>query len=193
MKHLLNNIPQEEKNRILEQHRGGKSIDTTRFKALLESSMGNVKPLISEDDVTTQTTTLAPTRTQTTGTKPNTQQGVEVYKNPVTGVVNDFSNWIKVIAFSDEATTQALTNIEINPGLIGLEGNNVKFTYVIAGKNVEGTGTFDCNSTNTMHFDGKPLSGYAYISDKRVDTLKSKCGSNQGYASTNTSVDKNFS
>ena len=48
MKHLLNNIPQEEKNRILEQHRGGKSIDTTRFKALLESSMGNVKPLIME-------------------------------------------------------------------------------------------------------------------------------------------------
>ena len=48
MKHLLNNIPQEEKNRILEQHRGGKSIDTTRFKALLESTMGNVKPLVSE-------------------------------------------------------------------------------------------------------------------------------------------------
>ena len=53
MKHLLNNIPQEEKNRILEQHRGGKSIDTTRFKVLLESKSGNVKPLImneSEED-----------------------------------------------------------------------------------------------------------------------------------------------
>jgi LAS superfamily LD-carboxypeptidase LdcB len=50
MKHLLNNIPQEEKNRILEQHRGGMSIDTTRFKVILESTMGNVKPLISEDE-----------------------------------------------------------------------------------------------------------------------------------------------
>ena len=50
MKHLLNNISQEEKNRILEQHRGGMSIDTTRFKVLLESTMGNVKPLISEDE-----------------------------------------------------------------------------------------------------------------------------------------------
>ena len=50
MKHLLNNISQEEKNRILEQHRGGMSIDTTRFKALLESTMGNVKPLIMEDE-----------------------------------------------------------------------------------------------------------------------------------------------
>ena len=50
MKHLLNNISQEEKNRILEQHRGGMSIDTTRFKVLLESTMGNVKPLIMEDE-----------------------------------------------------------------------------------------------------------------------------------------------
>ena len=192
MKHLLNNISQEEKNRILEQHRGGKSIDTTRFKALLESSMGNVKPLISEDDVTTQTTTLDPTRTQTTKVA-NTQQGQELYKNPTTGVYGDTSNWVKVIAFSDEATTQALTNIEINPQMIGLEGNNVKFTYRIAGKSVDGTGTFDCNSKNSMHFDGKPLTGTLYISDKRVDTLKSKCGSNQGYASTNTGLDKNFS
>jgi len=183
MKHLLNNIPQEEKNRILEQHRGGKSIDTTRFKALLESSMGNVKPLISEDDVTTQTTTLAPTRTQTTGTKPNTQGHEYV----------DTSNWVKVVAYSDEAATQALTNIQINPQMIGLEGNNVKFTYRIAGKSVDGTGIFDCNSKNTMHFDGKPLTGAMYISDARVDTLKSKCGSNQGYASTNTGVDRNFS
>ena len=44
-----------------------------------------------------------------------------------------------------------------------------------------------------MQFDGKPLSGTMYISDARVDTLKSKCGSNQGYASTNTGLDKNFS
>ena len=179
MKHLLNNIPQEEKNRILEQHRGGKSIDTTRFKVLLESTMGNVKPLIMEGPTGyTQTTKVG-----------KDQQGQELYKNPTTGVYGDTSNWVKVIAFSDEATTQALTNIEINPQMIGLEGNNVKFTYRIAGKSVDGTGTFDCNSKNSMHFDGKPLTGTLYISDKRVDTLKSKCGVNQGYASTNTGVD----
>ena len=193
MKHLLNNIPQEEKNRILEQHRGGKSIDTTRFKALLESKSGNVKPLIMEGPTGNTQTTGVGTKpnTPSVGTKPNTpsvgtkpQQGNEYV---------DTSNWVKVIAFSDEATTQALTNIEINPQMIGLEGNNVKFTYRIAGKSVDGTGTFDCNSKNSMHFDGKPLTGTLYISDKRVDTLKSKCGSNQGYASTNTGLDKNFS
>lgn len=48
MKHLLNNLSQEEKTRILEQHNGGMSIDTSKFKKLLESASGNVKPLISE-------------------------------------------------------------------------------------------------------------------------------------------------
>jgi hypothetical protein len=48
MKHLLNNLSQEEKNSIREQHEGGRSIDTSKFKKLLESTLGNVKPLISE-------------------------------------------------------------------------------------------------------------------------------------------------
>jgi hypothetical protein len=48
MKHILNDISQKEKNKILEQHSGGKNIETSRFRSLLESSMGNVKPLISE-------------------------------------------------------------------------------------------------------------------------------------------------
>lgn len=48
MKHLLNNLSQEEKNRILEQHSGGRSIDTSRFKKLLESTLGDVKPLVME-------------------------------------------------------------------------------------------------------------------------------------------------
>jgi hypothetical protein len=49
MKHILNDISQEEKNRILEQHTGGKTIDTSKFKMLLESSLGDVKTLVSED------------------------------------------------------------------------------------------------------------------------------------------------
>ena len=49
MKHLLNNISQEEKNSILEQHDGGMTIDTSKFRKLMESNGGNVKPLVSED------------------------------------------------------------------------------------------------------------------------------------------------
>jgi hypothetical protein len=45
MKHILNNLSQEEKQNILEQHSGGKRIDVSKFKSLLESKLGNVKPL----------------------------------------------------------------------------------------------------------------------------------------------------
>jgi hypothetical protein len=196
MKHLLNNISQEEKNRILEQHRGGKSIDTTRFKALLESKSGNVKPLIMERPTGTQpkqaiTPVVTVKPNPSVGTKPKQAITPAVTVKPNT--IAKERNWVKVIAYSDEAATQAFININIDSQMIKLVGNDVKFNYIVAGKpQEEGIGTFYCNSKNTMSFDGKPLTGTMYISDARVDTLKSKCGSNQGYASTNTVVDKNF-
>jgi hypothetical protein len=49
MKHLLNNLSEEEKNSIREQHHGGVNIDTSRFKMLLESTLGNVKPLVEQN------------------------------------------------------------------------------------------------------------------------------------------------
>ena len=49
MKHLLNNLSEEEKNSIREQHEGGMKINTDRFKKLMESKSGNVKPLINEE------------------------------------------------------------------------------------------------------------------------------------------------
>jgi len=51
MKHILNDLSSMEKNSILEQHKGGKKIDTSRFKSLLESKLGNVKPLVNESTV----------------------------------------------------------------------------------------------------------------------------------------------
>jgi hypothetical protein len=50
MKHLLNDMSSEEKNSILEQHTGGKQIDTSRFRSLLESTLGNAKPLVNEEE-----------------------------------------------------------------------------------------------------------------------------------------------
>ena len=112
MKHLLNNISQEEKNRILEQHKGGKSIDTTRFKALLESKSGNVKPLIMERDPragtppNTPVSGNPPNTPPVSGTRPNTprvsgnQPTVNVYPQPTTSATSaDTSNWVKVIAY----------------------------------------------------------------------------------------------
>lgn len=48
MKHLLNTLSTEEKNSIREQHKGGISLDTSKFKKLMESKLGDSKPLVSE-------------------------------------------------------------------------------------------------------------------------------------------------
>lgn len=53
MKHLLNNLSEEEKNRIREQHEGGMKINTDKFKTLTESKMGDVKTIISEQQAYT--------------------------------------------------------------------------------------------------------------------------------------------
>lgn len=50
MKHLLNDLSEEEKNRIREQHEGGIKVDTSKFKKLLETKLGDSKPLINESD-----------------------------------------------------------------------------------------------------------------------------------------------
>lgn len=50
MKHLLNDMSSEEKNSIREQHVGGININTSRFKSLLESKLGDAKPLVMESD-----------------------------------------------------------------------------------------------------------------------------------------------
>ena len=50
MKHLLNDMPDWERNSIREQHEGGMKIDVSRFKKLMETKLGDAKPLINEGD-----------------------------------------------------------------------------------------------------------------------------------------------
>ena len=50
MKHLLNNLSEEEKNSIREQHTGGMQVNNGRFNSLLENKLGNSKPLVSEQE-----------------------------------------------------------------------------------------------------------------------------------------------
>ena len=50
MKHLLNDLSEEEKNRIREQHTGGKKIIIENFKNLTETKSGDVKLYITESD-----------------------------------------------------------------------------------------------------------------------------------------------
>ena len=48
MKHILNEMSEEEKDSIRSQHTGTLKVQTERFKALVENKLGNAKPLISE-------------------------------------------------------------------------------------------------------------------------------------------------
>jgi hypothetical protein len=50
MKHLLNNISNEEKNSILEQHTGGMKVMTENFRKLMNAKHGNSKPLVNEQE-----------------------------------------------------------------------------------------------------------------------------------------------
>ena len=48
MKHLLNNLTEQEKNAIREQHLGGMKVVTENFSKLTNSKLGDSKPLVAE-------------------------------------------------------------------------------------------------------------------------------------------------
>jgi hypothetical protein len=48
MKHILNNLTDQEKNAIREQHTGGMKVMTENFSKLTNSKLGDSKPLVSE-------------------------------------------------------------------------------------------------------------------------------------------------
>jgi len=54
MKHLLNNLTEEEKNAIRAQHTGGKEIFTENFKRLIKHKGGTVNTLIIEAEASAQ-------------------------------------------------------------------------------------------------------------------------------------------
>ena len=48
MKHLLNNMSEQEKNAIREQHTGGMKLSNEKFRNLVEGKLGDVKTLVKE-------------------------------------------------------------------------------------------------------------------------------------------------
>ena len=48
MKHILNDLSNEEKNSIREQHTGGMKVMTESFSRLLNAKLGDAKPLVNE-------------------------------------------------------------------------------------------------------------------------------------------------
>ena len=75
MKHLLNNLSNEEKNNIREQHTGGMKVITENFYKLLNSKLGDVKPL-------TEQSPLAKVAAAASGAGSGAQQGQSVQSTP---------------------------------------------------------------------------------------------------------------
>lgn len=50
MKHILNNLSEEEKNAIREQHAGGMKIELGKFKQMVETKLGDPKPYLVEEE-----------------------------------------------------------------------------------------------------------------------------------------------
>jgi hypothetical protein len=59
MKHILNNLTDKEKQAILEQHKGGMKVMTESFSKLIKATLGDAKPLVSEQS-TDMATDLSP-------------------------------------------------------------------------------------------------------------------------------------
>jgi hypothetical protein len=51
MKHILNNLSEQEKNSIREQHTGGMKVMTENFHKLLNSKLGDSKPIVEEKEI----------------------------------------------------------------------------------------------------------------------------------------------
>ena len=51
MKHILNDMSEQEKNSIREQHSGGMKVMTENFGKLINSKLGDSKPLLEEENM----------------------------------------------------------------------------------------------------------------------------------------------
>ena len=67
MKHILNNLSEEEKNAIREQHTGGMKVMTENFNKLINTKLGDAKPLVSEQPVSRPTSRPSTPRTNLVG------------------------------------------------------------------------------------------------------------------------------
>lgn len=87
MKHLLNNLSDDEKNRIREQHTGGKRITIENFKNLVTTKLGDSKPFLNEQ-------AQAPAAF-------NVETGISFVQNVLNTIQKDASNYNNIDSFKN--------------------------------------------------------------------------------------------
>jgi len=94
MKHILNNLSEEEKNTIREQHAGGMKVVTENFSKLINSKLGDSKPLVKEQAQAPATGTT--TSQNNPFLKCFTDQGIPENMVPASCKTPDFSAYENV-------------------------------------------------------------------------------------------------
>ena len=143
MKHILNNLSEVEKNAIREQHTGGMKVMTENFSKLINSKLGDSKPLVSEQAqaVPTQAAPAQPTSQNNPFLKCFTDQGIPENMVPESCKNPDFSAYENVrpgLCSSEMIMSELFKNPEyqdkidiatafkpsrnVRPSITGLEG-----------------------------------------------------------------------
>ena len=131
MKHLLNNISEEEKNRIREQHTGGMKIAIDNFKKLVETKSGDVKPYLNEQQ---SGQTQAPLKLKVFSIYQ--EEGED--GSPRDAVRDKASYFIDVYRDKDS---------------FEIDNQKVEFQYSVRGRSDRGNGYYYTNEKNSIYLD----------------------------------------
>ena len=184
MKHLLNNMSEEEKNAIREQHTGGKIINTEKFSKLLDSKLGDVKPLSEQtrsglgpmgtypkermsSSVTSTETAPAPT----SGTTTSKTTGVGEYSGDLVGKT---ANFYLDKENKNFVMTGTIKNIEKTGA-----GIDIKAEFKIGGDTNMGEYFFDCETKEFKFMRGDAPNGY-YSNNLANELTKRFCDKSSG-------------
>lgn len=215
MKHILNNISEEEKNKILSQYKGELKINNSKFNKLVENKLGDVKPLISEQKseyVDTSTSTeqgiSAPSKqeysqtvSKTTVEEPKTEKPVE-NKKPDSKIepLSDINKGkINIIEIRPDTKEEFKLMVDLKTKQKNLYG--CFFFGNFRNSQKENKFIFNCSQDNTKFKNKLKLvisgtqslvtSSTQYveymISDKAVQNLTDECGCNEYAMNKNNS------
>jgi hypothetical protein len=126
MKHILNNLSEQEKNSIREQHTGGIKVMTESFSKLLNSKLGDSKPLVSEQ--------LSPKEELELDVRGIALQlvGKTIRFGKIEGTDNTY---IKIVRIKDDKEGGMLPRNRSEIGGMGLDDFTVYFDVVTAKSN----------------------------------------------------------
>ena len=163
MKNILKNMSEEEKQAILEQHKGGKTINTEKFSKLLESKLGDVKPLseqtrtgigpmgtYAKERMSSTPTETAPAPTTNTTTQKT--KGIGDYSNDLVGKTFNF--------YLDKENKNFVMTGTIKSVKKTAAGIDVIAEFKVAGDTSEGEYFFDCETKEFKFMRGESQNGY---------------------------------